>query len=201
LQALAGHPGLRVVNDSLESQQKRRLVFSHPQGKGPLGELTVAEIQMARKQYWKYLRHVDGSAGGSHTVDGAWLTAEALPTLYRYFPQSRLVVLQQDPADLLVYWLQSGYENLEQMAATYRNQLALLDKCRAGVPLNYIDIDTRGLLSDPAGALRHLAGSLELAWDSGIDDAWSAAMKRDIAEAGVAGHYEQWLTPELEALG
>lgn len=201
LQALAGHPGLNVINDSVEAQQKRRLVFSHPQGKGPLGELTVAEIQMARKQYWKHLRHVNATAGAGLTVDGAWLTAEALPTIYRYFPQARLIVLQQDPADLLVYWLQSGYEQLEDMAATYRGQLELLDKCRAGVPLNYIDVDTRDLASDPAGALRHLAGSLELAWDTGIDDAWAAAMKRDIAETGAAQYYAQWLTPELEALG
>ena len=201
LQTLAGHPGLLVIHDSVGKQQKRRLAISHPQGKGPLNQLTVAEIQMARKQYWKALRHVDAVAGAYATIDGAWLTAEALPTIYRLFPQARLLVLQQAPEDLLIYWLQSGYEDLEGMAATYRAQLELLDKCRAGVPLNYIDVNTQELTQNPGTALRNLAASLELPWHEGIETAWDKAMKRDIAEAGSSEHYAPWLTVELEALG
>lgn len=201
IQTLAGHPALTLVNDSVDAQKPRRLVISHPQGKGPLNEITIAEIEMARKKYWKSLRRVAVSQGASHTVDGIWLTVEALPTIYRLFPHARIIVLQHDPADLLLYWLQSGYEDLEGMAAFWRKQQALLEKCRAGVPLNYIDLQASELISDPARVLRDLVASLDVAWDDGIETAWQAAMKRDLADPGAGAHYAEWLEQEQRAMG
>jgi tetratricopeptide (TPR) repeat protein len=201
LLSLGGHAAIVSVHDELAAQTERRLVFSHPQGEGPLNDLTVAEIQLARRKYWKSLRKADPMAGRFNTVDGAWLTVESLPTIYRLFPQAQVVVLQQDPRDMVVYWLQSGYADIEKMAATYARQLELLQRCREGVPLNYIDIDTQALLADPGGVLRNLISSLSLAWDDAVEEKFRASGERDFAEQGVWRHYNDWLLPAMEAVG
>jgi tetratricopeptide (TPR) repeat protein len=201
LWSLASHPNIVVVNDNVAAQEKRRLLISHPQGKGPLNQLTIADIQLARRRYWKALRQADPMAGSFNTVDSAWLTVEAFPTIYRIFPQAQVIILGQDPRDMMLSWLQSGYGDLAQMAKLYSGQLALLERCRAGVPLNYIDIDSQHLLANPAGTLREMISSLSLAWDPIVEDAFNAGAKRDLAERGAWEHYAEWLQPELEALG
>ena len=60
-------------------------MISHPQGKGPLNALTTAQVQLARRKYWKMLRRVDARAGGPLTIDAMRLPVEALPTIYRLF--------------------------------------------------------------------------------------------------------------------
>jgi len=196
LRALAGHSGICVVDDPLESQSKRRLEISHPQGKGPLNGLTSAQIQLARRKFWKALQQLDTRAAKALTIDAMWLTAEALPTLYRLFPQSHLIVLEQDPRDMAVHWLRSGYRDLEGMAARYSQQIDLLERCRAGVPLNYIDIDAGRLQEDAGGVLREMVSGLSIAWEPAVEEAWRAGSPQtDVATAGSWEHYSPWLEP------
>lgn len=200
LRALAGHSGLQVVDDPVTSQTERRLLVSHPQGAGPLNGLTVAQIRLARRKYWKAVRRVAPRPGELRTIDSMWLTVEAFPTLYRLFPQAHVLVLQQDARDMALSWLQNGFRDQEAMADLYRRQQALLDRCRAGVPLNYIEIDAAALRHDPGRILREVIADLGLGWDDGVESAYSALPLQDLPEPGSWRHYESWLQPVLEAL-
>lgn len=206
LRALAAHTGIRVIEDQGETQRERRLVISHPQGAGPLNRLSPAQIQLARRKYWKNLNRLELAASNAPataplTVDAMWLTAESLPTLYRLFPQARLITLEQDPRDLAASWLRSGYRDLEQMAELYSRQLELLNLCRLGVPLNYINIDARRLQDEPGKVLREAVSALSIAWEPSVERAWAAVKPHsDLASAGGWKNYETWLEPVYSAL-
>jgi len=201
LRALSGHSGICVVQDSAESQKERRIGVSHPQGKRPLNEMSPAQIQLARRKYWKALRHLDLNAESRLAIDAMWLTAEALPTLYRLFPQAHLLVLEQDPRDLAMSWLQAGYANLEELAECYRRQLELLNRCREGVPLNYIDVDSSRLHDEAGDVLREVVSGLSLAWEPAVEQLYSSgSASRDLATVGSWANYEAWLRPVFEKL-
>ena len=202
LAALNGHSGICVVNDRLDEQSRRREVVCHPQGKGPLGSLNSAEIRLARRKYWKALSHSDSRAtNAAVTVDAMWLTAESLPALYRYFPQAHVIVLEQDARDLATGWFQAGYRDLAAMAGLYKQQLALLERCRSGVPLHYINVDARRFEHDAGSVLREVVSALSIAWEPAIEASWkTGTLTRDLASPGKWSHYETWLQPVFAAL-
>ncbi len=200
LRALAGHPGIRVVDDPLTAQTERRLLVTHPQGRNPLNAMTAAQIQLARRKYWKALNRGSAGAVAEAVVDAMWLTAEGLPTIYRLFPQSRVVVLSQAPADMALSWLQHGYRDQEAMARVYRDQARQLERCRAGVPLRYVDVDAAELQAEPGSVLRTLIADLSLAWDEEVERAFLAVPRQDLPVPGSWKHYEPWLQPVLEIL-
>ena len=202
LGALRAHSGICVVNDRLGEQKNRRLTVSHPQGKTLLNDMSSAEILLARRKYWKSLRQSDSQAGATAvTVDAMWLTAESLPTLYRLFPQAHVIVMEQEPKDLAVGWFQAGYRDLAEMAVLYKQQLALLNRCRAGVPLHYVDVDAVRLADEAGNVLREVICALSIAWDPATETGWNqGSPTRDLASPGKWNHYEAWLLPVFAAL-
>ena len=200
LKALDAHSRVFVMADARESQAKRRLTISHPQGRGPLNNLTLAEIQLARRKYWKAVRQLDEKTVTCLTIDALWLTAESLPTLYRLFPQSHVLVIENDPRDMALGWLQAGYEDIEAMAAVYRGQLELLQKCRQGVPINYVDVEAARLRTDPGAVLRETVAALGLGWEASVEKAFPAGAALDFPATGASAHYADWLQPVFEAL-
>jgi tetratricopeptide (TPR) repeat protein len=199
LQALSAHNGIHVVQETVSAQTERRLLISHPQGKGPLNALTTAQVQLARRKYWKMLRRVDARAGGSLTIDAMRLPIEALPTIYRMFPQSHVILLQTDPRDLAVSWLQSSFRKPEEMAKRYVQQAELLQRCQAGVPLKYVEVDAAELVNKPGNSLREIISALGLAWEGQVEETFRASGLA-VAEPGAWRHYETWLKPVLDAL-
>jgi len=202
LAAMNGHSGICVVNDRTDEQQRRRELVCHPQGKQPLDGLSSADIRLARRKYWKALSLSDSRApNAALTVDAMWLTAESLPSVYRYFPQAHVIVLEQDPKDLAVGWFQAGYRDLASMAALYKEQLALLKRCREGVPLHYVNVDASRFEQDAGDVLREVISALSIAWEPAIDAAWKTGnLTRDLASPGKWVHYETWLQPAFAAL-
>ena len=200
LQALSQHSSVCLVTDRTESQTSRRLTITHPQGRGPLNALTAAEIQLARRKYWKAVRQLEQKTGSVLTIDALWLTAESLPTLYRLFPQSHLVVLEHEPKDMALGWLQAGYRDLESMAAVYRQQLSLLKACRQGVPLNYVDVDASRLRAESGTVLREVVSALGLAWEAAVEKSFEIGITADFPASGSSVHYADWLDPVYEVL-
>jgi len=198
LRAVAAHSAILLVKGRQAEEPKRRLGISHPQGRGPLNAMTPAQVQLARRKYWKALRQQHPEAGNRMTIDPMALTVEAFPTIYRLFPQAHMIVLEQDPRDMAVGWLQAGYRDQESMASQYRQQLELLEKCRAGVPLNYIDVDAAMLAAKPGEMLREVISGLSLPWDGEVETAFAQSSATDLAEPGSWEHYEPWLQPVIE---
>jgi tetratricopeptide (TPR) repeat protein len=199
LQALSEHSGIHLVQEPAGAQTERRLLISHPQGKGPLSAMTTAQVQLARRKYWKLLRRVDSRAGGAMTIDAMCLPVEALPTIYRLFPQSHVILLQNDPRDLAVSWLQSSFRNPEAMAKRYVQQMALLEKCQAGVPLKYVEVESAKLVSEPGNVLREIISALGLAWEGQVEETFRTSGLAQV-EPGAWRHYETWLKPVFNAL-
>jgi len=199
LDALAGHSDIRVLRDSASEQSERRLLVSHPQGRDALNSMTPAQIQLARRKYWKLARHAHRRAGEFLTIDAMWLSVEGLPTIYRLFPQAKVIVLQADPRDLAVGWLQASYRNPEAMARRHAQQSRLLQLCQAGVPLKYIEVDGERLQEHSGNGLRDLVSALGLAWEAGVEDAFRNS-KSPLPESGSWRHYENYLEPVFKAL-
>ncbi len=205
LEALAAHSQIEVILDELDAQRERRLIISHPQGRDPLNALSVGQIQLARRKYWKSLQRA-ASQTSAHTdaailryVDGMVLTVEALPTVYRLFPQAHVIVMQTDPRDMVVSWLQSSYRDPEAMARRYTQQSALLQRCQAGVPLKYVEMDSHRLASEAGKSLRELVSALGLAWESAVELAFTES-RFALPKAGSWRNYENFMQPVFRAL-
>ncbi len=199
LQALGAHSEILAVQDRMATQQERRQLISHPRGREPLNNLTVAQIQLARRKYWKSLRRVAPRAGEQLTIDALWLQVEALPTIYRLFPQARVIVLSSDPRDLAVAWLQSSFRDPEGMARRYVQQAALLQRCQEGVPLKYIEVSAERLQASTANSLRDLVSALGLAWEGPVEETFNQSAP-GLPEPGGWRHYAEWLQPVLGIL-
>lgn len=204
LQALAAHSQIQVIQDELAAQRERRLVISYPQGRDPLNALSAAQIQLARRKYWKGLQRAATQAAAYtdaavlRYIDGMVLTVEALPTIYRLFPQAHVIVMQADPRDLAVSWLQSSYRDPEAMARRYAQQAALLQRCQAGVPLKYVEVDSHRLATEAGTSLRELISALGLAWEAQVEQAFHESGFA-LPEFGSWRNYQSFMQPVFRA--
>lgn len=100
---------------------------------------------------------------------------------------------------MAIAWFQAGFQDIESMADQYLQQLALLNRCREGVPLNYIDVDSERLQADAPTVLREVISALSLAWEASVEEAFLDQQPgSDLAQTGVWAHYETWLQSVLE---
>ncbi|MDX1379641.1 MAG: tetratricopeptide repeat protein [Xanthomonadales bacterium] len=193
LRALAAHPDLALVDDEGERQSERRQWVTYPRGAEALNGLRDADIRLARRRYARQLR---GAAERGRIVDAMWLPVEALPTLYRYFPQAHVLVLKRDADDLALAWLRSGYPDREQLMDTWQAQLDLLTRCEENVPLNYLSLEADALERDPESGLQDLLTALGTRWSDDVLEAWNADPEARVLRAGDGAHYRQWLGDE-----
>lgn len=201
LAALSAHPGLLVVNDAAQAQRVRRELVGHPRGAEPLNRLNQAEQLLRRRKYWKALRASRPEVADRAALDAMWLEASALPTIYRLFPNARVVILRRSPQDMVAAWLQAGHPALDEMARIYAGELEHLALCLDGVPLDYTELELESLESDPGEGLRALVADLGLTWDDAVERAWSSARPAQSMGAGEGRNYATWLAPAMEALG
>jgi len=205
LEALAAHSQIQVIQDELVTQTERRLIISYPQGRDPLCALSEAQIQLARRKYWKSLQRAASrksahiNAAPIRYIDGMLLTVEALPTIYRLFPQAHVIVMQADPRDMAVSWLQSSYREPEAMARRYCQQVALLQRCQTGVPLKYVEVDSNRLATEAGKSLRELISALGLAWEARVELAFNESGCA-LPEPGIWRNYQNSLQTVFGAL-
>jgi tetratricopeptide (TPR) repeat protein len=201
LKALDALPQARVVEDQFSEQRERRWLVSYPRGADQLGELDEAQIRLARRRYWKMLRKAGPGAGEGNgevaIVDAMWLSADSLPTIYRLFPGSRVIVLKRDPRGMVFSWLQAGIDDLQTMALAYRSELELLDRCQQHIPLAYANVNADELASGPERVLEELTESLSLQRDAGMMSAFKSALHENPLDNESWKHYREWLDPAI----
>jgi tetratricopeptide (TPR) repeat protein len=168
LPALGAHPEVDLVLDFGAAQAGRRAQVNRPRGATALGALDEAQAHLSRRNYWKTLKKAGFTPGDGLTLDSMWLTVESLPTIARLFPGAHVLVLGREPRDLAVYWMRAGYRDLDAMARMYRRQLALLDRCRELLPLEFVELDYDALEKEPGAALRAVVKALGLPWDPAV---------------------------------
>ncbi len=194
LAALGQHPGLFYLPEDPVQQQARLVRLADRQGANALGSLDESNIRMSRRHYWKATGLDSQLPASLKVIDTQWLNAEMLPAIARYFPGTSIVVLTREPRDMAVAWMQTGYQGLESLAAQYQSQVELLQKCRASLPLNFIEMEYDELCDDPEKALQAIQQSLGLEPIAAVVDHFNSATARLPAKSGDWKHYQGELT-------
>jgi len=189
LSALAAHPDLRMVMDPSPSQAERRPHIDRPRGAEALGKLDDTQIQLRRGRYWKAMEKMGVKAESGTVLDAIWLTVESLPTIARLFPGARVLVVTRDPRDMSVAWMMAGYRDLGVMAQVYGRQLALLERCREALPLDFVGIDYDVVEDDPEPTLSDIQRVLGLEPDPAVLDRFGEVDLPVPVEKGDYRHY------------
>jgi tetratricopeptide (TPR) repeat protein len=195
--ALQQNPKAVFLPDDPSEQRNRRVRLTDRQGANGLGGLDDANIRMSRRHYWKAAGLTDQPPEDLRVIDTQWLTTEMLPAIARYFPGTSVVVLTREPRDMAISWLQTGYQELESMAGQYQSQLDQLQKCRASLPLNLVEIDYDELLDNPEMVLDSLQQSLGLEPDAAVAGNFNSATARSPARSGDWKYYQDELAEVL----
>jgi len=198
LSALGQHPGLFYLPDTPEQQTGRRNRLTDRVGANALGELDETNIRMSRRHYWKTTGFDRQLAPGLKVVDVQWLSAEMLPSIARYFPGAPVIVLTREPRDMVIAWMQTGYQDLEAMATLYQSQLDLLQKSKASLPLNFVEMDYDDLCANPEKELALIQQALGLEPELLVAEHFSAAISRVPATSGDWVNYKQGLAAVFE---
>ena len=195
LNALIQNPNLLLLTEEPENKGRRRERLTDRQGANGLGALEEANIRMARRHYWKATSVKGDVEAGKQVFDSQWLSAEMLPTIARYFPGTSVIVLTRDPRDMGVAWMQSGFKDLETMASVYKAQLEMLEKCRASLPLNFIEVDYDDLCATPEQTLGSVQQKMGMSAEPAVFENFDAATARIPAQSGDWKNYADALTP------
>ena len=197
LGALQQNPKAIFLPDDPSEQRNRRVRLTDRQGANGLGGLDDGNIRMSRRHYWKAAGLTDQPPEDLRVIDTQWLTTEMLPAIARYFPGTSVVVLTREPRDMAITWLQTGYQELESMAGQYQSQLDQLQKCRASLPLNLVEIDYEELCKTPEKVLDSLQESLGLETDAAVAENFNSATARSPAKSGDWKYYQGELAEVL----
>lgn len=165
---LGAHPEIMLVADKPETQIKRRALISAPAGKTDLERFSGDSAGLAASQYWADLKSGELEPGNKTTLDAMWISAEMLPTIALIFPAVRVLVVHRDARDMVLDWLRSGYDELQDMAAIYRDQREALQQYREKLEIEFIDVDGAALQSAASAELQNLCNKLGLAWDESM---------------------------------
>lgn len=193
LSSLGHHPEIYFLPDSPEQQIARRTRLTDRVGAKALAQVDETKIRMGRRHYWK-ATGLDGQlAPGYQVIDSQWMNAEMLPAIARYFPGTSVIVLTREPRDMAITWMQTGYQDLEGMAALYQSQLDLLQTCKSTLPINFIEIDYDDLCAEPERELVSIQQALGLELDLRVVEHFNEEISRVPATSGVWENYKQGL--------
>ena len=186
LPALAAHSGVSLLMDEEDAQAGRRQLLARDTGAGDLSILSDTQLELRRGRYMKALGDL---AHEMQILDVLWLSAELLPGLARIFPGARVLLMERDPRDMTVAWMQGGYRDLEPMARAYKRQLQLLQRCRESLPLHFIPVSYEAVCEQPQQELDRLQQELGLTTEPVVTARFLEISMPSIAEPGDHEHY------------
>jgi tetratricopeptide (TPR) repeat protein len=197
---LGAHPGLMLVADRPETQTRRRAIVSEPEGREALKNLGSDEAGQRASQYWADLKSGQLDPGSKITLDTMWLSADMLPTLARIFPAMKVVVVVRDPREMVLDWFRSGYSDLQDMAAIYREQLEALSGYRELLEIDFVDVDGAALQADAVPELKKLHAAIDLEWNEAVGDHLKAVAPKIDAGRGGWEDYSKVLAGPLNLI-
>jgi len=197
---LGAHSAVKLVADKPATQAQRRALISEPTGREALQALTPEQAERGVRRYWNDLKTGGLEPGKRTTLDTLWLSADMLPTLATLFPASKVLVLNREPAAMVLEWFRAGYAELEGMASMYRDQRAGLAAYREWLGLEFIDVDGERLVQDPGRELRSVVSALGLEWEDGVGNRVAELAAAMIPPRGSWQDYRKVLAAPLAAL-
>lgn len=190
LLALQQHSLLVFLPNDPVQQSRRRLKLLDSRAADTSGDLDESDIRLGRRRYWKASGVNEHQAIDKTVIDGQWLTAEVLPAIARNFPSTSVLILKRQPEDMAVAWLQSGYKDLESMAAAYQSQMNMLENYRLSLPLKFIDIDHDELRESPAQVLHTTLDALGLESEPAVVNYFKSISPQVPAKSGDGKNYQ-----------
>jgi len=189
-----------------------------------LGELSDAEIEQVRAEYWARVRSETAAPDGAVVVDKLPLNIVVLPLIRRVFPEAKIVFALRDPRDVILSCYQQRFGmnaamaqflQLETAAAYYDAVMRLMLACQARLGLDIHQVRYEDVVEDLESAARALAAFLHVEYEPAMLAFRETALKRAIntpsarqviqplysRSMGRWRRYADELAPVLETLG
>lgn len=188
LAAMQAHPAISVANDLSPTRLE---VLLGATASDSLEAMSETDIRLLRKRYWRRLKQALPDWDEVQcVVDAQWLPVEALPMVYRLFPQAQIIVLDRNEADLELSWRLYGYPDISTMLQEWQRQSKLLEQAKEQIPANFSVFNWDQLSANPEAELKRLFAALELTWDASVVEAFNRAEAPMLFPAGDWQHYQ-----------
>jgi tetratricopeptide (TPR) repeat protein len=180
---LMGHPAIQV----LEEEPLLQRVSEQLGDFARLPDLDSAEVERLRALSFGELDALDSPARGKLVIDKLPLNILGLPLIHRLFPDAKVIFAQRHPCDVVLSCFMqdfvvndamANFLDLTDAAHLYDLVLSFWTRCREILPLDVHVLRYEALVADKAAEMRALIEFLGLAWDPGVLDNETTAMKR-----------------------
>jgi hypothetical protein len=152
-------------------------------------ELSDAEIEAARGDYWRRVREEGPIAADAIVVDKLPLNIVVLPLIKRVFPDAKLIFALRDPRDVILSCYQQRFGMNAAMAqflelgragAYYQVVMNLFELCRARLGFDLLQVRYEDVVADLEGAARQLTDFLSVPFEPAMLAFSERARQRDI---------------------
>ncbi len=135
---------------------RRRQLFNLPSWPERVLGLDPA---MARRQARRYRQNMPSDRP---LLDTGWYEPVALPALCRALPGLTVINPVAREEYLRLQWRLSGCRDIGRMLEVWQAEQSLFEHLRGLLPIRVIDVELKGLLSDPKAALEPVASALSI---------------------------------------
>ncbi len=188
-QILSSHSGIVCIEEREHFANALAGVIGDRGKLARFAELSDAEINAARADYWRRVRAEPLAAAAALVVDKLPLNIVVLPLIKRVFPDAKIILALRDPRDVILSCYQQRFGmnaamaqflRLESAAAYYDAVMGLLETCRERLALDLHEVRYEDVVADIETAARQLSGFLGVGFEPAMLAFQETALKRAI---------------------
>jgi hypothetical protein len=188
-QILSSHSGVFCIEEREYFAAALAAVITDAAKLARLAELSEAEIEAARGEYWRQVRSENAPPEGALVVDKLPLHIVLLPVIKRVFPDAKIIFALRDPRDVILscYVQRFGmnaamaqFLDLGSAAKYYDAVMGLMSLCRQKLALNLHQVRYEDVVDDLAREARALTDFLGLTFERAMLSFSETARGRDI---------------------
>lgn len=184
-QVLSAHSRIVCIEEREHLALAAQKVAGNPE---KLAELSDAEIDSIRAEYWKRVG-AETEIRGRVVVDKLPLNVIFLPLIRRVFPDSKILFALRDPRDVVLSCFQQRFGmnaamvqflELNSAAAYYDKVMSLGLICRERLGLSVFEVRYEDVVADLEKVARGVTSFLELPFETSMLSPAEAALQRNI---------------------
>jgi len=149
-----------------ERWPRRREALDLPRSAREAGALDSDRLALIRHRYLRGHRQ----RSELRSLEPGEIRAADLPLIARVFPEASIIVVQIAEESLELQWRLKGYSDIPGMLSVWRDEKAMLQRCRAFLPLHFVDVSLANLTDDPEASLLPMAETLRLQCAPGLPE-------------------------------
>ncbi|MBN8607222.1 MAG: sulfotransferase [Caulobacterales bacterium] len=188
-QILSSHSSIVCIEEREHFANALASVISDQEKLAHFADLSDAEIERARAEFWRRVDEDGVDRAGKLVIDKLPLNIVVLPLIKRVFPEAKIIFALRDPRDVILSCYQQRFGmnaamaqflELNSAAAYYDAIMRLMQLCEERLALDRHRIRYEDVVADVEGAARALTQFLGVAFEPSMLDFRSTALKRDI---------------------